>query len=185
MNLTMIILIVVAVLAVAALAIYAQRQKSTKLRSKFGPEYERLMEQGDRRRAESELEQRQKRVEKFKVHPLTGDLKNQFAEAWRAEQARFVDDPRGSVARADILVSQVMKARGYPMADFDQRAADISVDHAHVVDHYRAAHEIALRSESGRANTEDLRAALIHYRALFEDLLETQVVDHQSTEVRR
>jgi hypothetical protein len=185
MNITMIILIVVAVLAIGAVVLYAQRQKSTKLHTKFGPEYERLVEQGDRRRAESELEHRQKRVEKFKVHPLSPDLKNQFADAWRAEQARFVDDPRGSVARADLLVSQVMKARGYPMSDFDQRAADISVDHAHVVEHYRAAHDIALCSENGQVNTEDLRAALIHYRALFEDLLETQVVGHENTEVRR
>jgi Ni/Co efflux regulator RcnB len=187
MSTAMILLIVVAVVVVAAILIYAQKEKSKALRTKFGPEYDRLMENSDRRRAESELEQRQKRVEKFHVHPLSRELKTEFAESWRKEQARFVDDPKGSVSRADALVLQVMKARGYPMSEFDQRAADISVDHPQVVEHYRAAHEIALRAERGQTNTEDLRNALIHYRALFEDLLETKVVEQNTehTEVRR
>jgi len=189
MSTSIVILLVVAAVVVAALLVYAKRQKSKNLHAEFGPEYDRLVEKSDRKEAESELERRKKRVEKFNVHSLSPESKNRFAEAWRAEQARFVDDPKGSVARADTLVTQVMKERGYPMAEFDQRAADISVDHPLVVEHYRAAHQIASRSESGKANTEDLRAALIHYRALFEDLLETRVVNQEyameNREVRR
>lgn len=188
MNSTMIIILVVAVVvAVAATLFYAQKQRSQNLRTKFGPEYDRMVQTGERSRVESELERRAKRVEKFHVHPLSRDLKNEFAEAWRVEQARFVDDPKGAVERADTLVVQVMTARGYPMTEFEQRAADISVDHPHVVEHYRAAHDIAQRAAHGQTNTEDLRNALIHYRSLFEDLLETRVIEHerQAKEVRR
>jgi hypothetical protein len=187
MNPTMIVILVVAVVVVAAILFYAQKRKTENLRTKFGPEYDRLVQTGDRRRAESELERREKRVEKFHVHPLSRELKNEFAESWRVEQARFVDDPKGAVERADALVAQVMTARGYPMSEFEQRAADISVDHPHVVEHYRAAHDIALRSGRGQTNTEDLRNALIHYRALFEDLLESRVMNNEReiTEVRR
>jgi hypothetical protein len=141
-----------------------QRRRSTYLRERFGPEYERAVQQiGDRRRAETELEQREKRVEQLQIRPLP-----------LSEARRFADDPSGAVADADRLVAGVMQARGYPVGDFEQRAADISVDHPDVVEHYRAAHRIALASERGLATTEDLRQAMVHYRALFGHLLETE-----------
>jgi len=188
MNSTIIILIlVVAVVGAAAILYFAQKQKTRNLQTKFGPEYDRLVEIGNRSRAESELERREKRVQKFRIHPLSPDQITQFAEAWRAEQARFVDDPRGAVERADALVTQVMTARGYPMTEFEQRTADVSVAHPHVVEHYRAAHDIAQRAARGEISTEELRGALLHYRALFEDLLEERVIETErlSTEVRR
>jgi hypothetical protein len=178
-NSTVIVILIVAVVAVAAaIFFYLQKQRSQNLHHKFGPEYERMVHTGDRSRAESELERRVKRVEKYRVHSLSRESQNQFAEAWRIEQARFVDDPKGAVEKADTLVAQVMTERGYPMNEFEERAADVSVDHPHVVEHYHAAHDIAQRAALGQANTEDLRNALIHYRLLFEDLLETRVMEH-------
>jgi hypothetical protein len=152
-----------------------QRRRSAYLRERFGPEYERAVQQiGDRRRAETELEQREKRVEQLQIRPLPLSEAQRFADAWRQVQARFVDDPSGAVADADRLVAEVMQARGYPVGDFEQRAADISVDHPDVVEHYRVAHRIALANERGQATTEDLRQAMVHYRALFGHLLETE-----------
>ena len=120
------------------------------------------------------LEQREKRVEQLHIRPLTREEGRRFAEAWRADQARFVDDPKAAVIEADRLVGEVMQARGYPVSDFEQRAADISVHHPHVVENYRAAHEVAVRAKRGEASTESLRQALVYYRKLFEDLLEVE-----------
>ncbi len=171
-------------LALIALALVAgllaawlvlQRRRSAYLRERFGPEYERAVQQiGDRRRAETELERREKRVEQLQIRPLPLSEAQRFADAWRKVQARFVDDPSGAVADADRLVAEVMQARGYPVGEFEQRAADISVGHSDVVEHYRAAHRIALANERGQATTEDLRQAMVHYRALFGHLLETE-----------
>jgi hypothetical protein len=172
-------LLVAAVVVVVLVAVgawwYLQRQKRERLRSRFGAEYDRtLREVGDARKAEAVLEQRQKRVAGFDLRPLSSEDSGRFAEAWRRVQSRFVDDPRGAVTEADGLVADVMGARGYPVADFEQRAADLSVAHGPVVEHYRAARVIAVRHARGEAGTEDLRQAMVHYRALFEDLLETE-----------
>jgi hypothetical protein len=172
--LIMVIVIVIAVVAVAALAfVVARQRRSAKLRERFGPEYDRVLrQQGDARKAEGVLEFREKRREKFTIRPLAEADKSSFAVRWNEVQLRFVDDPRGAVTVADGLVTEVMQARGYPIGAFDQRAADISVDHPVVVENYRAAHQIATRHSSGQASTEDLRQAMVHYRALFQELLD-------------
>jgi hypothetical protein len=174
MNQTLLIVIalaVVAVLIVASTAM-ARRRRSDHLKSRFGREYEHALEaKGDRGKAEAELAAREKRVEKLDIRPLDDSERQRFTNRWTEVQARFVDDPPRAVAFADALLADVMKARGYPVSDFKQRAGDISVDHPHVVEHYRAGHDIALRHERGQASTEELRQAMIHYRALFEDLV--------------
>ena len=170
-------LIIVAVVIIAILIVavwwYSKRQRSAKLQEKFGSEYERTVaEKGDTRKAEDELRDRQKRVSKLEIRPLAADERRRFNDEWRAVQARFVDDPSAAVRDADTLVGRVMEARGYPVGDFEQRAADVSVDHPTVLEHYRAAHAVALRHAQGQASTEDLRQAMVHYRALFAELLE-------------
>jgi hypothetical protein len=166
------IIVAVIVLIVGAIIVFVQRRRSEKLRSRFGPEYERsIAESGDRRRAEAQLEKRAERVEKFHLRPLTTDDRSRFTQQWDRVQAHFVDAPAGAVAEADQLLGDIMATCGYPMGDFEQRAADISVDHPVVVQNYRAAHDIALRQAKGQATTEDLRRSMIHYRALFEDLV--------------
>jgi len=166
------ILIIFILIACVGLWFYWQKQKTKKLRSRFGPEYDRALEQtGDRSKAETILTERKKRVERLDLHPLAPTARERFAKEWRVCQARFVDDPRGAVKEGDHLVMEVMETRGYPMADFEQRAADISVDHPRVVETYRAAHEIAIREQNGEASTEDLRQAMVYYRTLFEELL--------------
>jgi FtsZ-interacting cell division protein ZipA len=165
---------VVAALVIVAVVsfILARKRRSQQLRERFGPEYDRVLKkEGEVRRAESVLEIRAKRHEKFVIRPLSEENRADFAERWRVVQSQFVDDPKGSVSQADSLVNDLMVTRGYPMADFDQRTADISVDHPVVVENYRAAHDIALRHGRGEANTEDLRKAMVHYRTLFEELL--------------
>lgn len=176
MNPMLIAVAVAVILAVAVLAwLYVQRRRratTAELRQRFGPEYERAVgEQGSERRAEAQLEAREKRVEKLQIRELDPKERERFSGQWQALQFRFVDDPKGSVTGADALVSTVMQARGYPVADFNQRAADISVDHSRVVANYRSAHEIAVRLGEGDANTEDLRTAMIHDRSFFEELL--------------
>ena len=182
MDKTIIIIVAVALVAIAtiiaAVWMYLQKKQTERLHSRFGPEYDRLAEgEGGRRRTEKTLNEREKRVEKFNLFPLSPENRDLFARAWQQAQAGFVDDPRSAVANADRLVTEVMSARGYPMGDFEQRAADISVDHPLVVKNYRVAHEIALRDTGGETSTDDLRTALLHYRMLFEDLLEVQVAE--------
>lgn len=172
MDTAFVIIIVVALVAGVAAWVFLQRNKTKQLRTRFGPEYEaELNRQGDRVRAEKELQRRANRVQKLDIRPLPSTDTEHYLGAWKQTQARFVDDPAASIKEADDLVGAVMKARGYPLEDFELRAADLSVDHPHVVRHYRTAHEIAVRQDRGEASTEDLRQALIHYRALFEDLL--------------
>jgi FtsZ-interacting cell division protein ZipA len=177
MSTVTLVLIIVAVVAVAfGLFMYIQKERTKRLRSKFGPEYDRVVDSyGNRSKAEEDLVHRQKRVEKLHIRDLTSADADRFADAWRAEQARFVDSPRDAIANADRLVIELMQTRGYPMGDFEQRAADISVDHPVVLENYRAAHAIALRDSQGEASTEDLRQAMVHYRALFEELLDRRV----------
>lgn len=175
MDLTVILVIVIAAVAILALWYFMQKKKSTDLKRRFGPEYDATVNQHkSRTRAESELEARVKRIDRFHIKPLPAGDRAQFIELWRSNQAHFVDNPGGAIDEADRLVCEVMKARGYPMSDFDRRAEDISVDHPQVVRNYRAAHEIAERHARGGANTEDLRRALVYYRDLFEELLEPQ-----------
>jgi len=171
---TMIVLAVVAVVVLAAVGwLVWQRKRSEALREQYGPEYDRTVRQmGDQRRAESELMKRQERVEQLDIRPLSASQRSDYMDRWRTVQAKFVDDPKGAVTDADGLVTDVLKARGYPIADFDQRAADLSVHHPRVVENYRAARDIAQRHRRGEATTEDLRQAMVFYRALFQDLLE-------------
>lgn len=169
------LVIAVLVLAVGIAAfVFWQRRRSDELRNRYGSEYDRAVADMGRRRAESELASREKRVERFHIRPLTPDERGRYVAKWREIQARFVDDPRAAVTQGDVLVDEVMRARGYPIADFDQRIADLSVNHARVVDNYRAARGISVRHRQGEASTEDLRQAMIYYRALFEDLLSAE-----------
>jgi hypothetical protein len=173
--LELIVAIVVLVAIVVAVAWWSsQRRRTDRLRERFGPEYERTVESADsRRRAEAELEARQERIEALDIRTLSGPDRARFGERWRVVQALFVDDPPTAVEQADTLIGEVMRARGYPVGDFEQRAADISVDHPQVVDHYRTAHQIAERRVTGDVDTEHLRQAFVHYRALFAELLES------------
>lgn len=174
MGLASIIIIAIAVVAVAAIGFYAwQRRQSQALATHYGPEYERVVSQaGSRQRGEAELRRREERLEHLEIRPLQAHQQAEYQRQWRATQARFVDDPGGAIADADLLVEDVMKTRGYPVSDFDQRAADLSVHHPRVVDNYRAARDVARRHRRGDATTEDLRRAMVYYRGLFEDLLE-------------
>jgi FtsZ-interacting cell division protein ZipA len=169
----LIILVVIAVIVLVAIVVLALRKRrSQKLRERFGPEYERVVRQeGNAQKAESVLEFREKRREKLKIRPLSATDKSNFEYRWSEVQRQFVDDPRGAVTLADSLITDVMQTRGYPMGDFDQRTADISVDHPVVVENYRTAHEIAVRHSSGQASTEDLRKAMVHYKTLFHELV--------------
>ena len=169
-----VVIAIVALVVIGVLVWFAMnKQRSGQLREVFGPEYDRTVEESeDRRAAESELLERQKRVEGFEIRPLDPAERTRFASRWIAVQARFVDDPKSALGEADQLVTEVMSERGYPMNDFDQRAADVSVDHPRVVEDYRAAHGISERVGSNDATTEDMRQALVHYRALFSELLE-------------
>ena len=164
-----VVILVIAVLAWVCLQ--KRRSRTADLRKKFGPEYDRAVRaHGGERKAEGKLEDREKRVEKLNIRDLEPIEHERFLKQWNSIQSRFIDSPKGAVAEADDLVSSLMKARGYPLADFDQRAADISVDHPRVVENYRRAHEIALRAGRDEVTTEDLRSAMIHYRSLFEEL---------------
>jgi hypothetical protein len=184
-NPLVIVLLVALVAAIAAAVwLYMRNRRTEQLQSRFGPEYDRaLSEHHDQRHAERELEQRAERVEHLNIRPLTTAERDRYADLWRSVQARFVDDPSGATDEADQLVGEVMATRGYPVGDFEQRAADISVHHPNVVEHYRAAHEIAVRNGRGDADTEQQRQALVHFRSLFEELLETSAP--AGTEVRR
>jgi hypothetical protein len=176
LNPKVIILAAVLVVIAAVLVwLYVRNRRHTTagLRQKFGSEYDReMLAHGSERKAESKLEDREKRVEKLKIRDLDPTERERFSKRWESVQSRFVDSPRGAVAEADDLVSSVMRSRGYPVSDFDQRAADISVDYPRVVENYRSAHEIALKLGKDQANTEDLRTAMIHYRSLFEELVQ-------------
>jgi hypothetical protein len=170
------IVIAVAVLVAAGIGIwlFIRRERRTKsLRTQFGgTEYTRAMEEGgSRRKAEAVLDKRTDRVESFHIQPLGPGDRARFAESWRMVQGRFVDGPGGAVTEADQLLGDVMSTRGYPVGDFEQRAADISVGYPLVLENYRSAHEIALRQTRGQANTEELRQAMIHYRTLFDELV--------------
>jgi hypothetical protein len=169
--------IVVAVIVLASAGIFTwllmRKRRTERLRTQFGgAEYNRaLKEGGSRQHAEAALDGRANRVEGLRIRPLAPGDRTRFVESWSKVQARFVDGPGGAVTDADQLLGDVMSTRGYPVTDFEQRAADLSVDHPLVLENYRAAHECALRQATGKASTEELRQAMIHYRTLFEDLV--------------
>jgi hypothetical protein len=175
----LIVLVAVVILLVAGLAgLYVRRRRSTTagLRQKFGSEYERaVQEHGSGRKAEAKLTDREKRIEKLTIRELDAVEHERFSRQWESVQSRFVDSPKGAVAEADDLLSSLMKVRGYPVSEFDQRADDMSVDHPRVVENYRSAHAIALRVGKDQATTEDLRVAMIHYRSLFQELVHVAV----------
>jgi hypothetical protein len=167
--------VIVIVAVVAWLYVRKRRGTTAGLRQKFGPEYDRaVLTHGSK--AEAKLADRERRIEKLNIRDLDPAEHERYSKQWQSVQFRFVDSPKGAVTEADDLVSSVMKARGYPVSDFDQRAADISVDHPRVVEDYRSAHEIALRVGKDAATTEDLRTAMIHYRSLFEELTQVPTV---------
>jgi hypothetical protein len=165
--------VIVALAAGISLWMYSRKRRTEKLREQFGgTEYGRAMKEGGSRRlAEAALDKRADRVEALHIRQLGPADRARFLESWRGVQARFVDGPGGAVTEADQLLGDVMSARGYPVSNFEQRAADISVDYPLVLQNYRAAHEIAIRQTRGQASTEELRQAMIHYRTLFEELV--------------
>ena len=168
------VVLIVAVGAIVAWVVM-QRQRTQRLQQRFGPEYTRtLNEFGGRTKAEAELTKREQRVARLNITPLAPADAARFSQAWNALQSRFIDNPKGVVGQADHLVRELMVKRGYPMGDFERRAADISVDHPGVVTTYRAAQAIAVREERGEADTEELRKAVVHYRTLFDELLEVK-----------
>ena len=178
-SLPWIIVTVVLIIALLALAawLFSQKKKrqSDRLQQRFGAEYDRTVgELGGRTKAESELKAREARVEHLTITPLAPAEAARFSQAWNALQGRFVDNPKGVVVQADQLVRELMVKRGYPMGDFERRAADISVDHPAVVENYRAAQAIAVRDERGETDTEELRKAVVHYRVLFDEMLEVR-----------
>lgn len=164
---------VIVIAIVIVVAIVATRgARSARLQRRFGPEYERVArERGDRAQAERELTTREDRVKKFHLEELPVGARDRYMEEWRTVQARFVDEPQGAISQADALITNVMRDRGYPVANFEQRASDLSPDHANVIQNYRTAHDISVRGESGNADTEDLRQAMVHYRSLFSELV--------------
>jgi len=169
------VLIVVAALAIlAVVTVKALRDHRSKtLRERFGPEYDRTLESGESKRdAEAELAARAERRDKLEIRPLPSAARDRYLDEWQSVQARFVDDPEGAVRDADMLIQSVMRDRGYPMDDFEQRAADVSVDHPQVVENYRQGHKLARASALGEGTTEDLRQAMQHYRSLFDELVE-------------
>ena len=175
MDPNLVIIIVVAALLVAGALWFTSYRRSNQLRSRFGPEYHRALKDGESaRKAEAELLEREKRVQALSIRPLTREEHDAFVAEWHQVQAEFVDDPADAIGRADELLGRLMSTRGYPVSDFERNAADLSVDHPVVVQHYRQAHTIALRHEEGKADTEDLRKAMIHYRELFDELVEEQ-----------
>jgi hypothetical protein len=181
---TWIILGAVVVLGLIAYSVWSffQKKRSHGLKERFGPEYGRTVNQlGSQSKAESELNAREKRVASFNILPLEPAEAARFSAAWLALQSRFIDDPNGVLMQADRLVRELMGKRGYPVGDFEHRAADVSVDHPLVVEHFRAAQSIGIRNERGEADTEELRKAVVHYRALFDELLEVRVAPVEGT----
>ena len=169
------VLIAVGIVALLAVVLWQAlaRRRTGRLQERFGPEYDRAIGGAESRRdAEAELQAREERRRSLEIRPLSQAARERYTESWRIAQAQFVDDPRGAVAAADSLIQSVMAERGYPVEDFEQRAADVSVDHPQVVENYRQGHRLAQASAGGDSSTESLRQAMRHYRALFDDLVE-------------
>jgi hypothetical protein len=186
MTTQMVVLTIAVIVIVAAAVILVLRRRSAKLRARFGPEYNRAVaETGNRFKAEAKLENVEKRVKSYSLTALSAADRDRFQQSWRKIQADFVDDPARALSEADQLLGTVMVARGYPPSDFENRAAEISVDHATVVENYRAGHEIAVLQSQRQATTEDLRKGMIHYRALFDELMGEEPVPLRARAVGR
>lgn len=173
---TLIAIIVPSVVVLIALAVgLSMLSRRRHLRRQFGPEYDRTVEaEGGRLAAERELHAREQRHEAFEIKELSPEIRDRYVHDWRDVQERFVDRPEGAVTQADELVSRLMRERGYPADGYSGRVRDLSVEHGQTLEHYRAAHTVNVRSNEGQATTEELRGAMVHYRALFEELLGTQ-----------
>jgi hypothetical protein len=182
-----IVIIVAALLVIGFVAwTLGTKLRTDRLQRRFGPEYERTIEQAEsRREAESELSARMKRRRELEIQPVSPETAERYTVEWRDVQARFVDQPSEAVKDADRLVTRLMQERGYPTDDFEQQAADVSVDHPNVVDNYRGAHTVWLSNEQGKAETEDLRRAMVHYRSLFEELLERETPEAEQPEAEQ
>jgi len=178
-----IVIVVAAVIIVGGIAWSAARARRRKgLQERFGSEYDRTVADApNRREAEANLSEREKRRDQFDIRSLDQSSRDRYASEWQNTQARFVDDPEAAVGEADRLIQRVMLERGYPVDDFEQRANDLSVDHPDVISNYRAAHGISVANDRGKASTEDLRTAMVHYRALFAELLETEPAETSRT----
>jgi type II secretory pathway pseudopilin PulG len=179
------IVVLIAAVAIVVARSASRRKKTQRLKEQFGPEYERTVsEAGEQKAAEDELAARERMRDKLDIVPLSIEAGEKYADRWRTVQTAFVDNPSSAVDDADRLVTEVMRERGYPIDDFDQRAADISVDHPAVVENYRAAHRICSSQQERQISTEEQRQAFVHYRALFEKLLETNKDQDKSQEAR-
>ena len=180
MNTTSILLAVVLVLVIIGailIVVSARRRRTKRYHDQFGTEYDRTVQtMGDEKKAQTELDERQKHVKALDIRPLSVSERERYLADWTAVQSKFVDEPGQAIVDADRLIIEVMQVRAYPVSDFDQRAADISVNYPALVSNYRAAREIAIKNEQHSANTEELRLAMIHYRSLFDDLLKEETV---------
>jgi len=184
---TQMVVVLIAVIVIVAVAVMlVLRGRSAKLRARFGPEYDRVVaETGNRFKAEARLESVEKRVRSYSLTTISAADRERFQQSWRKMQATFVDDPARALSEADQLLGTVLLARGYPPSDFEDRAAEISVDHAAVVENYRAGHDIAVRHSQRQATTEDLRKGMIHYRALFDELMGEEQIPLRARAVGR
>jgi hypothetical protein len=175
---TYIIIIVVLVLVIIGAIlgpVFARRRRSERFHDQFGPEYDHTVQtMGDEKKAQIELDERRKHVEALDIRSLSVNERGRYLADWTAVQSKFVDEPGQAIIDADRLIMEVMQVRAYPVSDFEQRAADISVNYPALVTNYRAAREIAIKNEQHQADTEELRQAMIYYRSLFEELLETE-----------
>ena len=180
MNTTIMIITVVLVLVIIGAIlglVFSRRRRSERLQDQFGPEYDHTVQtMGGEKKAQTELEERQKHVEALDIRPLSASERERYLTDWAAVQSKFVDEPGQAIVAADRLIMEVMQIRAYPVSDFEQRAADISVKYPALVSNYRAAREIAIKNEQHQADTEELRQAMIYYRSLFEELLETETI---------
>jgi hypothetical protein len=184
-NTTQLVLVAVVFLIIGGLAAMAvmRAQRTKRLKERFGPEYDRAMNEiGDKRRAEEELDARLAHVNTLQIHPLTAEQVNRFALEWQKTQTDFVDEPLKALQKADRLIREVMKTKGYPVEDFEQRAADISVDYPELVTDYRGLHMIAIKEEKDEVSTEEMRQAMVHGRALFENLITQEPNEEEMAE---
>jgi hypothetical protein len=173
---TVAVALLIIILIGVALYVQRQRKRTSELRQRFGAEYERTVrEHGSVNKAQAKLEDREARVERLNIRSLGATERERFVADWQSVQSHFVDRPKNAVTEADQLVSSLMQARGYPLADFDQRAADISVNHPRLMEDYRSAHGVAMRAGNNGTSTEDLRTAMLQYRTLFDELVETKM----------
>jgi hypothetical protein len=180
MNVGVVIAILVVLVVIVLAVVLGRRRRTERLQQQFGPEYQRTVARtGDQRSAEADLSAREQRRRELDIVALEPAARDRYLEAWRVTQGKFVDDPAGATREADMLVAQVMRDRGYPVDDFEQRATDVSVDHPQVAENYRAAHAIYQANEQGLAGTDDLRQAFVHYRSLFSELLDVEGDDRE------